>query len=76
MSGARYTPGALLLLFQNSYKPVINENMANTNVRPGNHTNEIRRLATLLEVSQALSGALSLKTVSTLSSSSWSGAIR
>ena len=37
--------------------------MANTNVRPGNHTNEIRRLATLLEVSQALSGALSLKTV-------------
>jgi Nif-specific regulatory protein len=37
--------------------------MANTNVRPGSHTNEIRRLATLLEVSQALSGALSLKTV-------------
>ena len=37
--------------------------MANTNVRPGNHTNEIRRLATLLEVSQALSGALSLKSV-------------
>ena len=37
--------------------------MANTNVRSGNHTNEIRRLATLLEVSQALSGALSLKTV-------------
>ena len=37
--------------------------MANTNVRPGTHTNEIRRLATLLEVSQALSGALSLKTV-------------
>ena len=37
--------------------------MPNTNVRTGNHTNEIRRLATLLEVSQALSGALSLKTV-------------
>jgi len=37
--------------------------MPNTSVRPGNHTNEIRRLATLLEVSQALSGALSLKTV-------------
>ena len=35
----------------------------NATVRQGAHTNEIRRLATLLEISQALSGALSLKTV-------------
>src|SRR3954452_24228676 len=56
-------PGALILHSLNSYKRVTSAIMANTNVRPGNHTNEIRRLATLLEVSQALSGALSLKTV-------------
>src|SRR5262249_36003966 len=36
--------------------------MANTAVSPvRDHTNEIRRLATLLEVSQALSGVLNLK---------------
>ncbi len=35
--------------------------MPNTNVGEGGHTNEIRRLATLLEISQALSGVLNLK---------------
>src|SRR4029450_11870905 len=36
--------------------------MANTTVSPvKDHTNETRRLATLLEVSQALSGVLNLK---------------
>ena len=36
--------------------------MSNTNVGTGrDHTNEIRRLSTLLEVSQALSGVLNLK---------------
>jgi Nif-specific regulatory protein len=36
--------------------------MPNTNVgQAGDHTNEIRRLATLLEISQALSGVLNLK---------------
>jgi Nif-specific regulatory protein len=37
--------------------------MPATSVRPADHTNEIRRLATLLEVSQALSGGISLKAV-------------
>src|SRR6185503_11113902 len=36
--------------------------MANTTVSPvKDHTNETRRLATLLEISQALSGVLNLK---------------
>jgi Nif-specific regulatory protein len=36
--------------------------MSYTNVRPArDHTNEIRRLATLLEISQALSGVLNLR---------------
>ena len=36
--------------------------MSNTSVATGrDHTNEIRRLSTLLEVSQALSGVLNLK---------------
>jgi Nif-specific regulatory protein len=36
--------------------------MSNTNVTTGKgHTNEIRRLATLLEISQALSGVINLK---------------
>src|SRR5512145_2456705 len=36
--------------------------MPHTNVRPASdHTAEIRRLATLLEISQALSGVLNLK---------------
>jgi Nif-specific regulatory protein len=35
--------------------------MRDNNVEPKDHTNEIRRLATLLEISQALSGVLNLK---------------
>jgi Nif-specific regulatory protein len=35
--------------------------MATTSIGPRNHANEIRRLSTLLEVSQALSSAISLK---------------
>src|SRR5262245_47087116 len=54
-----------------SYKPAPSDDsdtrvglglMSNTSVGTGrDHTNEIRRLSTLLEVSQALSGVLNLK---------------
>src|SRR5262245_41987130 len=61
--GARFRPGAFLWPCRNSHSLVTTGVMTTTSVRHRDHTNEIRRLATLLEVSQALSGALSLKTV-------------